>query len=104
MTHAWKLLTLIAVLLLPLGMTTPAAATQRHAASMPNQGCPDHAPNHGSKAAFAECTMACSAALPAADLGGNEPLIVLCEPVQSETATKLHGLQPETETPPPKSS
>ena len=69
MAFAWKLLTLVAVLLMPIAMTAaPASATVHHqGASMPMQHCPEQGSKHESKSAFAECTMACASALPAAD-------------------------------------
>jgi len=102
-----RLLILLAVLLMPLGMSAaPAAAHSVHsmtAADMPMQHCPDRGQKH-SKAAFAECTMACSAALPAADLARNEPLIIATIPHALIMTERLHGLHPETATPPPKDS
>jgi hypothetical protein len=107
MAMAWKLLGLIAALLMPLGMTAaPAAAAQHHgtAASMPMEHCPDQDSKAGSKAGFAQCTMACSAALPATDLGTNQPMLIVCTPTQARAAHRLQGLHPETATPPPKLS
>ena len=104
MRAAFKLLTLIAVLLLPLGMGAPAAATQHHSAAMPMQGCPDQAPKHAPDVGFAQCAMACSAALPAALASDDEPLTKVRAPTRLEIATQLHGLHPETATPPPKPS
>jgi hypothetical protein len=104
MRAALKLLTLLAVLFLPLGMAAPAAATQHHSAAMPMQGCPDQAPNHASEVGFAQCAMACSAALPAALAADDDPLLMVSAPTRLETATQLDGLHPETATPPPKPS
>lgn len=105
MALVWKLLTLIAVLAMPLGMTAaPAATMQHHAVSMPMQHCPEQAPGHDSKGAFAECTMACSAALPVADRSREQPLAVGAEPAPPVAMKQLHGLHPETATPPPKLS
>lgn len=103
MALAWKLLTLLAVLLLPLGMSVaPAATVQHHAATLPMQHCPDQAPTRDAKPGFVECMMACSAALPAADLDRAEPLPIACPPERADVVRQLHGLQPETATPPPK--
>jgi hypothetical protein len=105
-----KLLVLFAVLLMPLGMTPAAAAAASSSphhgpmASMPMQHCPEQAPKHTGKAGFVECTMACSAALPAADLSGHASPVIACSPVQPCLADRLHGLHPETATPPPKRS
>jgi hypothetical protein len=105
MALVWKLLTLIAVLAMPLGMTAaPAATMQHHAASMPMQHCPDQAPGHDSKGAFVACTMACSAALPAIDRSSEQPAVTTIEPAPPAAMRQLHGLHPETATPPPKLS
>jgi hypothetical protein len=81
-------------------------AAHGHAATMPMsmQHCPEQAPAHGGKAGFVECTMACSAALPAADLPQHNRRIVLCAPVAGPVARNLIGIDPETATPPPKAS
>jgi hypothetical protein len=97
-------MTLLAVLLMPLGMTAaPAAAMHHHEMSMQMQmqHCPEQGKPAG-KAAFIECTMACSAALPATDLRQGEPLLIICSPVEAQAVRQLHGLHPETATPPPK--
>ena len=105
MTLVWKLLTLFAVLLMPLGMASAAASpAQHHVASMPMQHCPDQAPSHDSKGAFVECTMACSAALPAFDRPGEQAPAAAAELVRPAAMKQLHGLHPETATPPPKLS
>lgn len=100
-----KLLALLAVLLLPLGMA-PAAATASHghSASMPMQHCPEQSTKHESKAAFAECTMACSAALPAIDRCEAQPLSIDRERVRPALAQHLSDLHPDIATPPPKHS
>ncbi len=96
---------LVAVLLMPLGMVaTPAAAHASESATMPMGHCPEQAPGHHSKGGFTECTMACAAALPAVDSQGSNPPLIICEPVLPDNAQGLHGLHPETATPPPKSS
>jgi len=105
MPLAAKLLTLIAVLLMPFGMTAvPAAAMQHHAASMPMQHCPEQAPKPAGKAGFVECTMACSAALPAMGIGRDQQVLIVCVPAEASAVKQLHGLHPETATPPPKRS
>lgn len=99
-----RLLTLIAVLLMPLGMA-PSAANEvsHHDMSMTMQHCPEPAGKHH-KVAFAECTMACSAALPAAEFARDEVVLGSCELVAATVEPVLHGLHPETATPPPKLS
>jgi hypothetical protein len=105
MALAWKLLTLIAVLLMPFGMTAAdAAPAQHHSASMPMRHCPEQAPKHDSKAGFVECTMVCSAALPAGDLKRDGPHLIVCAPTEAAAVRQLHGLHPETATPPPRRS
>jgi hypothetical protein len=105
MALAWKLLTLLAVLLMPFGMTAaPAAAMEHHSASTPMEHCPERAPKPSGKAGFAECTMACSAALPATDLERDGPLLVVCAPVRAGAVRQLQGLHPDTATPPPRRS
>ena len=101
-----KLTLLAAMLLMPLGMgAAPAAATAgvTHAA-MPMQHCPDQTPGHDLKGGFAECTMVCSAALPAADLPRDMHPFIACAPTEAAVARILHGLHPEIATPPPKRS
>ena len=103
MARLLSLLALIAVLLMPLGMT-PASAHHQPAAGMAMPHCPEQAPKHDSKGAFAECTMACSAALPAAELQQEQHLPIACAPAPPAVAQILRGLHPETATPPPKRS
>lgn len=105
MPAALRLLALLAVLVMPFGMTPAAAANSPgHSASMPMQHCPEQGTKHESKAAFAECTMACSAALPAIKAALDEPLSIDRAPDLASVAQVLHGLHPETATPPPKAS
>jgi hypothetical protein len=100
MALAWKLLALIAVLVMPLAMA-PAAASPVHQASMPMEHCPDQAPRHD-QGGIAECTMACAAALPAIPTKQDAPLVVASVPSQASPTRHLHGLDPETATPPPR--
>ena len=99
-----RLVLLIAVLLMPLGMTPAAAAVQEHSAmaSMPMDHCDDKAPSRHMKGGIADCAMACSAALPAAELVRDELPLSTCASVLPVVAHALHGLHPETATPPPK--
>lgn len=102
-----RLLTLAAVLMLPLAMTgAPAAASPHghHAASMPMQHCPDPGTRHQSKGAFAECTMACASALPAVDRV-DEPSVTYAAPlVAAAPVQELDGLHPDPATPPPRTA
>jgi len=100
-----KMLVLLAMLMMPFGMS-PAAAESHHApaAGMMMQHCPEQGTKHESKGGFAECTMACSAALPAADIcADGSPLIVIAS-ILPGALHALHGLHPDTATPPPKAS
>jgi hypothetical protein len=100
-----KLLVLIAVLMMPLGMSAaPAAAHHGTSAAMPMKHCPEQAPSHHSTAGFVECTMACSAALPAAELPPERHVLVASAPAESAAVQMLRGLHPDTATPPPKTS
>ena len=100
-----KTLLLLAVLLMPLGMQPAAAAPAVHdMASMPIQHCPEQAPAHDSNAGFVQCTMACSAALPAVDIGPAGPHLIVCAPTEAAAVRQLRGLHPDTATPPPKRS
>ena len=100
-----RLLVLVAVLLMPLGMQpATAGSVTHHAAAMPMQHCPEQPSKHDGKSAFAECTMVCSSALPAADLPRPQPLLLFCALETSGVNQILRGLNPETATPPPKRS
>jgi hypothetical protein len=99
-----KLLVLLAVLLMPLGMAAPAAANQSASMSMPMQHCPEQTPKHDTKTAFGECTMACSAALPAADTVAVKGPLISCVPVDCPAVQRLSGLHPDPATPPPRRS
>lgn len=102
---AWRALLLFAVLLMPLGMAPAVAAPVHHmAAGMPMGHCPEQAPSDERKAGFAECTMACAAALPAVEAPREEALLVTVELPRLPAAPQLHGLHPETATPPPRVS
>jgi hypothetical protein len=99
-----QLMVLVAVLLMPLGMAPAAAGAGHHQAmaSMPMEQCPDQAPSRDVKHGFGECTMACAAALPAVDARRDQPALIICAPVAANASHALHGLHPDTATPPPK--
>lgn len=107
MASAWKLVLLIAVLLMPFGMA-PASAAPVHDApmtAMPMGHCPDQSSHHdGMKGGIAECTMACAAALPASAGASDCLLASVPEPAFAAASASLHGLQPDTATPPPRRS
>jgi hypothetical protein len=96
-----RLVLLLSVLLMPLGMT-PAAASPSHRAlaGMPMGHCPEQKSRHDR--GIAECTMACAAALPVMAAGADELLAAPSVPVVAAIAQRLHGLHPDTATPPPK--
>ena len=99
---AAKLLVMLAVLLMPLGMTPAATSQGPHDQAMAGMGHCDRAPAHHSTHGFAQCTMACSAALPAFAASSDEPPPILRLPAPPPAAQVLHGLAPETATPPPR--
>ena len=99
-----RIVLLLAVLLMPLGMTPSAASEAHHtmAAGMPMEHCPDQTPRHDPKGALAQCTMACAAALPASTASAEEPHLVTSEPAMPALTQRFDGLHPDTATPPPK--
>lgn len=102
-----RILALVAVLLMPLGMAPATAAptpAQHHQMAMPMEHCPDQAPGHDRKAGFAECTMACSAALPAIGPVADRTPLLVCAPSEAAAAQILRGLHLDPVTPPPKRS
>ena len=100
-----KLLVLVAVLMMPLGMVSAVGGPHhQQMAGMPMQHHPDQGSRSESKSGLGECTMACSAALPAMEAVRHVPLLRASDPLQSAAAQRLHGLHPETAVPPPKLS
>ena len=107
MSRLVKLLVLLAMVSTTFGMTVSPASAEGHqepATNMSMQHCPKQAPGHDSKGGFVECTMACSAALPAVDLPQTQHLLIAAAPTAPAAARELHGLHPDTATPPPKAS
>lgn len=106
MRHALaKLLLMLAVLLMPFGMAAPAAAAANPAhpaAAMAMQHCPDQRGGPHHQGGFAECTMACAAALPAVASSAQPALLFVVAPTLRVLAEPLLGLHPETATPPPR--
>ena len=100
-----RLTLLVAVLLMPFGMSAAPARAPDHrmAADMPMRHCPDQAPAHDMKGGIGDCAMACAAALPAVDAGAGDSPPIVSEPIRSSAAQQLHGVHPETATPPPRS-
>lgn len=103
---ALRLLTFIAVLLMPLGMQAAPAETHRQqsTAAMPMEHCPDGQSNTKGSGALHSCTMACSAALPAADLGPVAAEQPVRTPAEPWFAPALDGIELEIATPPPRLS
>lgn len=102
---AVRFMVLVAVLLMPLGMTPAAAGPHEPMAIDMTKGhCPGQSSHHEMKGGIAECTMACAGALPAADLANHEPLLMASEPIRPAAMHRLDGLHPDTATPPPKRS
>ena len=104
-TMVTRLILFVAVLLMPLGMTAaPAAAHQSMAVEMPMGHCPDQQRGDDHKAGIADCTMACAAALPAVEPVRDDPSIEPSPQIVAVQPHSLHGLHPETATPPPRIS
>lgn len=103
-----KLLLMLAVLAMPFSMAAPAAAAAQHStqamAEMPMQHCPGTGGGQPAKGGTAECTMACSAALPAIAAVAPLPVRHVAAPTPRTLAEPLAGLHPETATPPPRNS
>ena len=100
-----KFVLLLGVLMMPLGMApVNAGAAHQAMAGMPAGHCPDQSSGHERKAGIAECTMACAAALPAGVATADEPPVMVAAPCIAVPSEPLHGLHPETATPPPKVS
>lgn len=101
-------MTLLALLLMPLGMSArPAAAAEAmpaHHAMMPSgEGHHDDGPANEPAGRSAECAMACSMLAPDAT-GAIVPVEVRAQPVASRATVQRAGLHPEMEPPPPKLS
>ncbi len=99
-----KLLLVVALLLMPLAMAPAAAEVHHGRAAAAMADCDRHAPTHHPKSGLAECTMACSAALPASDVLRDEPPLIPALPVERAAAQIFDGLRPETATPPPRTA
>jgi hypothetical protein len=98
-----RLLALVAVLLMPFGMSAAPAASMPHQMSaMSMQHCPQPASGPASKGVLGDCTMACSAALPAAYIGLAvlHPFSPLLPP--PSLFRPLPGIELEIATPPPR--
>ena len=105
-----KLLLLIAVLLMPVGMSaapaaegTPAQGDDHH--GMAIQHCPGESSQpDGGEAGIAACTLACAAALPAFDAALASCAPIADVPAAAQVIVALAGLNPESADPPPRHS
>jgi hypothetical protein len=108
-TRLLRLLTVLALLLMPLAMAgqghAVAAAPHHEMVSDSAGHCADTKPgDEGDKpdrGSAAQCMMAC-AALPAADAPLPAARTVLRAPATGTPAAGITGLAPESETPPPR--
>ncbi len=107
MTAVVRLLSLLALLLMPFGMTAAPAEPAGHdaaMAAMPMGHCPEQPSTGDDRGTAADCAMPCSAALPAVDFA---PVGMLsCHRLAAKPAldTALPGIELEIATPPPKRS
>ena len=106
MAMVWKLLVLVAVVLMPFGMSAAMAASASHApAAAAAQHCNDHGgqPTEKSTKQSADCAIACSM-LMVAETRLKDPLSAAHLPPAHPLAESGAGLHPDTATPPPKLS
>ena len=100
-----SLLAVVAVLLMPLGMTAAAeasSASHHEMAGMPMGHCPDQESQTDSKPGIAACTMICSAALPAIQPTQPDCASVNALPAETREVHALLGLHPDAADPPPR--
>jgi len=101
-----RLMTLLALALMPFGMGAASAAPVHHA---PAAATAQHCDEHGGQPAKAspdqalDCAMACSM-LVAAEARVEEPAPLIRLPAAGLLIERSAGLHPETATPPPKLS
>jgi len=97
-----KLGIIVAVLLMPFGMT-PASGAVHHGMATAMEHCPQpDSSKHAPKGAMDGCTMACASALPAVDPVRADRVPLRDVPVAAPVVAEFHGLHPDTATPPPK--
>jgi hypothetical protein len=101
-----RLLALIAVMLLPFGMSAaPAEAREHHSAStLSMQHCSQEESDRAQTDALSDCAMPCSAALPAADPSSAGSHSLAPPAVMPPTEEALTGIDLDIATPPPKLS
>ena len=106
--HLAKLLVLLSVLLMPLAMSSPAAAAApAHGAThsaMAVEHCPDEGAMPDQAPGIAACPMACAGALPAAVGTPGRPAAPRGAPCVLEEPRPLAGIDPESADPPPRFS
>lgn len=104
-----RLLTMLAVLLMPLGMLAGEAAAMGHQTPAMAAAMSDHcaAMHHkrkkGDPAKGADCMIAC-AAIPADDAAYEPALLDPTAPPPPGLTPAEYGLHPEAETPPPRAT
>jgi hypothetical protein len=96
-----KYLLLLAVLLMPFGMT-PASAITDESPARAMMHCADQHDAHGGQSGVGHCTMACAAALPASIAGPTDVLGMAQSPLVSASIAILDGVLPDMSTPPPR--
>jgi hypothetical protein len=100
-----RLLTLLALALMPFGMGAAMAAPVHHPSAAMAQHCGEYGGQPDNKAAkhSADCTVACSGLLAAETAVADPPPAVRMQPARplAELGT---GFQPDIATPPPKRS
>ena len=99
-----RLMTLLALALMPFGMGVASAAPVHHAPSAAT-ACDEHGgqPAKASPDQALDCAMACSM-LVAAEARVEEPAPLIRLPAAGLLIERAAGLHPETATPPPKLS
>jgi hypothetical protein len=102
-----RLCALLAMMLMPLSMTQPAAASDRSAApmaatAMGESHCPDGSAHHDGKAMPGECTMACASALPALEQPDLAIFNVVAARLEPPVLERLAGILLDIATPPPR--
>ncbi len=96
-----KYLLLLAILLMPFGMT-PASASAADSSAATMRHCEDQRAAHHGKNGIAQCTMACAAALPAS-LARSVDLPEIAPSLHAHISIALlNSVQPDTATPPPR--
>jgi hypothetical protein len=104
---ALKLITVLAVLLMPLGMAAAPAALPagHHAVAGAIEHCPDsQLPSPDLAGGLAECAMPCASALPAWDYPPPTESPRPQQPAERRIEHRLTGVLMEIATPPPKTA